>query len=730
MEKGFEINWPRMRPVVHKLLHQESVSKKEWHDLFGDVHMVCLWDDKGCFKIHQALKHDILDFILGVQCTVLSHQDEYSLLRAYVEAWEKFYQQCNYVPMPFCQLDQANNKKKSNVKNNQNQDNVIRNMMLDLWNSSIFSSIQGKLQDSAMKLLWAERLGDTFDSQLVIGVRESYVNLCSDPNDRLKIYRQCFEKHYLKETEDYYRTRAQAYLYENGVLEYMKWASLKLKEEEARARRYLETNAQSIRSISDCCIKILVANFREVILNECPALIEKNMTDELKLMFKLMDKLKESGVEKMLEYLGQHICAKGLEDMMAAADTITQDSEKYVEQLLRLFHKFSQLVWLAFEDDPRATTVRDQAFKTVVNDTRIFKLELPTKSRNQTLNILQQQQLSKGVGAFVGAAGNNSNEIASPLQQLQQQSLAISMNNAHPMKCLPESRCPELLANYCDMLLRRTALSRKLTTDEIDVKLKDVLLVLKYVQNKDVFMRVHKAHLTRRLILNASADSEKEENMVECLRELGMPADHINKLARMFQDIKVSEDLHQQFKNSLRQPAAQQQPIITVSSVKSQQQQQQSPSASSGGDMSHSVNNTSSMSPATAATNSERMAKNLDAINIKILNAGAWSRGGERIPVTLPREMEEIVPEIEEFYKTKHSGRKLIWYHHMSNGTLTFTTNSGKFDLDVTAFQMAVLFAWNERSNDKISFEDLRLATELPISELKKTLWVSHVHHQ
>ena len=44
------------------------------------------------------------------------------------------------------------------------------------------------------------------------------------------------------------------------------------------------------------------------------------------------------------------------------------------------------------------------------------------------------------------------------------------------------------------------------------------LVVLKYVQNKDVFMRYHKTHLTRRLILETSADSEKEENMVEWLR--------------------------------------------------------------------------------------------------------------------------------------------------------------------------------------------------------------------
>lgn len=42
------------------------------------------------------------------------------------------------------------------------------------------------------------------------------------------------------------------------------------------------------------------------------------------------------------------------------------------------------------------------------------------------------------------------------------------------------------------------------------------------------------------LILGTSADSEKEEDIVEWLREVGMPADYVNRLARMFQDIKVS----------------------------------------------------------------------------------------------------------------------------------------------------------------------------------------------
>lgn len=49
----------------------------------------------------------------------------------------------------------------------------------------------------------------------------------------------------------------------------------------------------------------------------------------------------------------------------------------------------------------------------------------------------------------------------------------------------------------------------------------------------------------------------------------------------------------------------------------------------------------------------------------------------------------------------------------------------GRYDLEVTTFQMAVLYAWNSRRHDRISFESLRLATGLPENELRRTVWVS-----
>lgn len=422
----------------------------------------------------------------------------------------------------------------------------------------------------------------------------------------------------MQATREFYTLKANEHLMANGVQSYMKFADQKLREEEARAERYLEPGSGSATTLTQCCEDVLVNEHLPTLLVECAPLTRAGETEKLQLMFRLLDRVKD-GVKPLLRYLEEHIISAGLADMMASADIITSDSEKYVERLLDLFDRFSDLVRRAFLDDPRFLTARDKAYKTVINDTTVFKLELP-------MSVLARANKSVS----------------------------------------PESKCPELLANYCDMLLRRTTLSKRLTSDEIESRLRDVLLVLKYIENKDVFMRYHKAHLTRRLILDTSADSEKEEDMVEWLREVGMPADYVNKLARMFQDIKVSEDLNAQFR---------------------------------------------------AETTRH------DAINIKILNAGAWARGSERVTVSLPLELEDYIPEVEEFYKKKHSGRKLQWYHHMSNGTITFTNSVGRFDLDVTTFQMAVLFAWNQRPLEKITYENLRLATELPDPELRRTLW-------
>jgi len=55
---------------------------------------------------------------------------------------------------------------------------------------------------------------------------------------------------------------------------------------------------------------------------------------------------------------------------------------------------------------------------------------------------------------------------------------------------------------------------------------------------------------------------------------------------------------------------------------------------------------------------------------------------------------------------------------------VAFQNQVGKFDLEVTTFQMAVLFAWNQRPLEKISFEDLRcVCTTVHILYLLYTMY-------
>lgn len=65
--------------------------------------------------------------------------------------------------------------------------------------------------------------------------------MCSDSDDKLKIYKENFEKAYLNSEIEFYNKHAQQFIAENGIINYLTFADSKLKEEEKRALKYLET---------------------------------------------------------------------------------------------------------------------------------------------------------------------------------------------------------------------------------------------------------------------------------------------------------------------------------------------------------------------------------------------------------------------------------------------------------------------------------------------------------
>ncbi|KAL7073247.1 hypothetical protein ACQ4LE_007112 [Meloidogyne hapla] len=628
----FEEEWQKSLPVVRNLLHRENVSKFEWQDLFSTNNRITSWVESGSERLLYELKDELTKHVLEAANKILPHSDVDSLLKAYIQEWEGYSLLCRYLPLPFCFIEKKERDSKSMKHGLQ-----VRDVMLSRWNKHVFSEISTRLLNAAMSLIDRERNGELVNSQHIIGVRESFVDLSIAG---VFNYAEQFEEQYITFTEQFYSTRTSQILAENGVLAYMSYVDEKLVEEEERAKKYLDgdIDGKSREKLMEKCVQVLIINYQDQLLAEASSLIKIGQIERLQILYRLINRTLD-GIPTLLDALRSHICVEGLAAMQAHAAEICTDSEKYVHQLLEQYTRFSSLVRDAFANDARFLTVRDQAFREVVNNTDVFRLELGG---------------GNGGGKRTGKAQNT------------------------------ESKCPELLANYCDLLLRKSTLTKRFTCDEIDEKLNNVLLVLKYVQAKDVFMRYHKTHLSRRLILELVADQEKEEMLVNKFREVGMPVDFVNKLFRMLQDIEVNKDLNSAFKHSL-----------------------------------------------SIYENCSEMA---DCVNIKILNAGAWSRNRETIHLTLPRELEDLLPEVDEFYKRQHCGRKLNWAHHWSTGTLFFTNDIGKFDLEVTTQQMAVLFCWNDRPLERLTFDSIRLATELSETELIRTLLslvaFPKTHHQ
>ncbi|KAL3101325.1 hypothetical protein niasHT_028081 [Heterodera trifolii] len=617
---SFEAEWAKSLPVVRNLLHKENVSKKDWHDMFTTNNRIASWVVNGCEKLLLELGLELLDHVTDAANNIHSHNDDDSLLRAYIQEWENYSQLCRYLPLPFNFIEKNLVKTPSRPKTESQR---VRNVMLDYWNRHVFADISHRILNAAMGMVERERNRELVNSQMIVGVRESFVELNVEADDPLQSYKERFERSYIEGTEQFYKCRTAQLLEHDGVLNYMVYVDGKLAEEEERAKRYLDSSSpESITKLVDQCVQVLVIEYQDQLLAVGPTLIKNNEVNRLKTLYRLINRTPD-GIPNLLNVLHKHITAEGLAAMHEHAAEIVTDSERYVEQLLNMYSVFSELVRDAFYNDSRFLTVRDKAFQEVVNNTEVFRLELdPNRTKS-------------------GRPANI------------------------------ESKCPELLANYCDLLLRKSALTKKFSSEEIDERLNNVLLVLKYVTAKDVFMRYHKTHLSRRLILELVADQEKEEMLVGKFREAGMPVDFVNKLFRMLQDIEVNKDLNLALRKSLEKG------------------------------------------------NCSQMA---DCVSVKILNAGAWSRSRDRSHLTLPRELEDLIPEVEDFYKRQHCGRKLNWAHHWSTGTVSFTSKAGRFDLEVTTHQMAILFCWNDRPNDKLSFATIRLATELSEAELARSL--------
>ncbi|KAK6350138.1 hypothetical protein TWF696_006384 [Orbilia brochopaga] len=238
----------------------------------------------------------------------------------------------------------------------------------------------------------------------------------------------------------------------------------------------------------------------------------------------------------------------------------------------------------------------------------------------------------------------------------------------------------EMIAKYMDLLLREGIKAISQSTDEGDAMMgmgdEDVLLgdqldqvldLFRFIHGKDVFEAFYKKDLARRLLMGRSASADAEKAMLSKLKtECG--SGFTMNLEIMFKDMDISRDNMVTFKNS---KVAAQRP------------------------------------------------SDMD-LQVTVLSQAAWPTYTET-SMTLPQNVAQYMELYHQFYTTKHKGRKLTWQNGLAHCVIKADFPKGKKELAMSAFQAVVLLLFDD-DKKPLSYEYIKSATNLPDSELKRTL--------
>eukprot|EP00569_Conticribra_weissflogii_P005587 CAMPEP_0171347236 /NCGR_PEP_ID=MMETSP0878-20121228/27306_1 /TAXON_ID=67004 /ORGANISM="Thalassiosira weissflogii, Strain CCMP1336" /LENGTH=1035 /DNA_ID=CAMNT_0011851199 /DNA_START=170 /DNA_END=3277 /DNA_ORIENTATION=- len=249
-----------------------------------------------------------------------------------------------------------------------------------------------------------------------------------------------------------------------------------------------------------------------------------------------------------------------------------------------------------------------------------------------------------------------------------------------------DARAANCLAVYVDELLRiglKGADERK-----VEMELDRVIVIFRYLSDKDVFEAYYKNHLAKRLLGNKSGSEEAERAMVSLLKaECGYQ--FTSKLEGMFNDMRISKETAEKYRAYKKKEA-------------------NSPSP-----------------PLIDLRDAENGGKPVD-VEVSVLTTGYWPSQNVA-PCTLPPPVKAAMDRFQKYYLTTYTGRKLSWQTSTGSAEIraTFPPIKGsskvrRHDLSVTTYQMCILVLFNNR--DVLTLAQIRNETNIPEDELRRHL--------
>lgn len=250
-------------------------------------------------------------------------------------------------------------------------------------------------------------------------------------------------------------------------------------------------------------------------------------------------------------------------------------------------------------------------------------------------------------------------------------------------------RCSEYVSLFIDDNLKRGI--KGATEAEIDVVLDKATVLLRFIDDRDMFERYYKKHLARRLLHNKSESADVEKQMISRMK-LEIGNSFTTKLDGMFKDMSMSEELTAGYRDYV----------------------------SALGDMDR---------------------KPVD-LGITVLTTNCWPmesmgggvENGSPQTCTWPSNINILQESFKAFYLKERNGRKLTWLGYLGTADIKcfFPKIPGRdgalgrdrrYELNITTHGMVILMLFNDLPDGAtLSFDEIQQRTNISVPELVRNL--------
>lgn len=233
--------------------------------------------------------------------------------------------------------------------------------------------IQTRLSTELLRYVQQERGGLLIDRDSVRTALSMLLDLSvHGPN----LYEEMFEKQFLEETRQFYRTEIQSFLAEHSCSSCLHKIEGRLQEEARHAQHYLPLSTG--RKLDVVVEAELVANTAVILVNMERSgvvfMLTEDKTADLKLIFRVLCRVPAT-LEHLRACFGDYVVAVG--GGIVADVTSTKDHVRFVREILQLKERMTGIVAACFANEAKFQNRLKSSFDTFLNkDSNVTALYL------------------------------------------------------------------------------------------------------------------------------------------------------------------------------------------------------------------------------------------------------------------------------------------------------------------------------------------------------------------